>query len=363
MLAVAMAVITTVGSFGASHNQPDLRAIDGLAIALLVAGPLSLIAAARFPVAVMWFVAALASVYVILDYPYGPFFATVVVAGALTVVLGHRLHAWLAFAMVFVAQFAIRQPLHDRGWSWPMFLGVLAWALLVLMVWEIVKVRRDRRMASRRARVEAEMRRSNEERLRIARELHDVVAHHMSLINVQAGVALHLDDPTQTRTALETIKSSSHEALTELRSLVTVLRQPGEDAPRMPAGRLSSLDDLVDRTAQAGLDVRRRTDGRPFALPESVELAAVRVVQEAITNVVRHADAEHADVVLAYRPGRFEVTVEDDGRGLADQRGSGSGLVGMRERVEALGGTLRVTSDKTAKGVRVHATFPLEEDR
>ena len=143
------------------------------------------------------------------------------------------------------------------------------------------------------------------------------MAHHMSLINVQAGVALHLLDrhPEQVEPALTAIKSASGEALTEMRSLVGVLRREGEPAPRSPVATLDALGELVERSGQAGLAVSLHRAGEPRPLPAAVDLAAFRVVQEAVTNVVRHAAARHADVVLDYGTDELTVRIEDDGHG------------------------------------------------
>jgi signal transduction histidine kinase len=241
-----------------------------------------------------------------------------------------------------------------------------AWALVILGAGEILRVRRERTVAAWHARAETERRQANEERLLIARELHDTVAHHMSLINVQAGVALHLVDrrPEQAQTALAVIKDASKEALTELRALVGVLRDETEAAPRTPAHMLGSLDDLVARSSHAGLTVRKRVDGDVRPLPAAVELAAFRIVQEAITNVVRHSGARSADIALNYGADVLTVQVADDGTGgpRAGSLAEGSGIRGMRERAAALRGTLTLSAAPSG-GLRLVATLPLEGDQ
>jgi signal transduction histidine kinase len=237
-----------------------------------------------------------------------------------------------------------------------------AWALVILIAGEAARVRRERALAAREARAETQRREANEERLRIARELHDVVAHHMSLINVQAGVALHLVDrrPEQAQTALTAIKDASKEALVELRSLVEVLRDETETAPRAPASMLASLDDLIKRTRRAGLAVHKTVAGRAGPLPVAVELAAFRIVQEAITNIVRHAEARHADIRLDYGADTLTVQIEDDGCGgphLTELQ-EGSGIRGMQERAAALGGSLALEPSPFG-GLRVCAVLPL----
>jgi signal transduction histidine kinase len=351
--AVALAVFQVVGTFGASHNQTGHRDVDALTIAIAVLTALSLVQVVRWPRQVMWFVVGLIVVYLVRDYAYGPVFASLGIAAVVTVVRGHRLTAWLGLA----TGVAVLSVATDESWSWGWFSGVVAWALLVLAVAEVIRIRRERISASRQARAEAGRRRANEERLQIARELHDVVAHHISLINVQAGVALHIVDrrPEQAETALQAIKDASKEALVELRSLVGILRDDDEAAPRKPTGTLASLDDLVERSGHAGLAVTKTVEGSARPLGSSVELAALRIIQEAITNVIRHSGASRAAITLRYGERDLTVTIEDDGRGLTS--GEGTGIVGMRERAEALGGTLSVGTG-SPKGVRVRAVLP-----
>lgn len=358
-----LAVFQLGGTFGASQGQPDRRSVDVLAIALVLAGPAALLFLRRFPVPVLWFVAAVTLGYLLRGYAYGPVVFSLAVALITSVVRGHRYAAWLAAAFVYFGHL-LNSVVNDEL-SWGQVLGVGAWALVILSVGEIVRVRIERAGAARQAQAETVRRQANEERLRIARELHDVVAHHMSLINVQAGVALHLVDkrPEQAQTALAAIKDASKEALVELRALVGVLRDEAEPAPRAPAAMLGSLDGLVERSGHAGLTVRKSVQGAVLPLPASVELAAFRIVQEAITNVVRHSGARHADIHLKYAPDVLTVEVADDGPGGARVASldEGSGIRGMRERATALGGNLNVDTGPSG-GVRVTATFPLDAD-
>jgi signal transduction histidine kinase len=217
-----------------------------------------------------------------------------------------------------------------------------------------------------RTRAEEDRRRAGEERLRIARELHDVLAHNISLINVQAGVALHLMDeqPGQSRTALVAIKQASNDALRELRSVLDILRQ-GSDAPRSPTSGLDSLDGLVANAAAAGLEVRSRVEGTPRPLPAGVDLAAFRIVQEALTNVTRHAGRPAtATVLVAYGDHDLTVQVDDDGEGVdrAHPNGGGNGIRGMRERAATLGGEL-TAGPRPGGGFRVSAQLPLDGAR
>jgi nitrate/nitrite-specific signal transduction histidine kinase len=195
--------------------------------------------------------------------------------------------------------------------------------------------------------------------MRMARELHDVLAHSISVINVQAGVALALIDehPEQVRAALTTIKAASKEALGEVRQVLSTLRAPGE-APRSPVPGLDRLPELLEQAAFAGLSARVTVEGTSIPLPSGADLAAFRIVQEALTNIVRHSGSRTARVLLAYRPGAVEVRVDDDGPAVAGGESGGNGLVGMRERAAALGGTVE-TGPRPDGGFRVRATLPL----
>jgi signal transduction histidine kinase len=269
------------------------------------------------------------------------------------------LAAYFALAAVF-----------DRGApvaSVPAVVAHLGWLLLVLAAAEMAMAGRQRRQAAERSRAEEARRRAGEERMRIARELHDVLAHNISLINVQAGVALHLMDeqPGQSRSALAAIKQASNDALGELRSVLDVLRQGDEAPPRTPASGLAHLERLVAGAEATGLQVRTRVEGTPRPLPAGTDLAAYRIVQESLTNVTRHAGPASATVLIAYGDTDLTVQVDDDGRGPAatgntgSAKGNGNGIRGMRERVAALGGEL-ATGPRPGGGFRVQARLPLE---
>jgi signal transduction histidine kinase len=208
--------------------------------------------------------------------------------------------------------------------------------------------------------------------MRIARELHDVLAHNISLINVQAGVALHLMDeqPGQSRSALQAIKQASNDALGELRSVLDILRQGDEAPPRAPASGLASLDRLVAGAEATGLLVSAKVEGTPRPLSAGTDLAAFRIVQESLTNVTRHAGPASATVRIAYGDRELVVQIDDDGKGSESASGrqptdsdrqsrSGRGLVGMRERVAALGGEL-TTGPRPGGGFRVLARLPID---
>jgi signal transduction histidine kinase len=257
--------------------------------------------------------------------------------------------------------------LRDRpGPSLGGLVALAAWLLVLLGAAEFIRIRRERAAEALRVHEEEAKARATEERLRIARELHDALGHHLSLISVQAGVALHVNEelPEPVRASLTAIKQSSGEALTELRSVLEILRQEGERAPRSPASSLDRIDDLVSQAAAAGIDVHTETEGDVHPLPFGVDVAAYRIVQEALTNVARHAGQASATVRLDYGDDELTVEVEDDGNGASatSTHGSGKGVVGMRERAAALGGELEA-GPKPEGGFRVRARLPLEGAR
>jgi signal transduction histidine kinase len=361
VLAFVVGVIQLGGSFGAAHGQPDRRPLDALAVVLLLVAPVATTVLGRFPVQAMAGIAVAAATYLARGYAYGPVFLGLAIGLVATVVRGHRLVAWLAAVAVLAGDVLGRLAFDAAAWSWQSLGGVLAWTLVALAAAEVVRSWRERAVTFRRAAHETRLRQAGEERLRIAQELHDVVAHHMSLINVQAGVALHLADrrPEQVEPALVAIRDASKEALTELRSLIDVLRLDGAPAPRSPVANLAGLDDIVDRSGHAGLEVTKTVRGQPRPLPAAVELAAYRIVQEAITNIVRHAHATRATVSLDYGDDTLEVTIEDNGNGgtrVADLL-QGNGISGMQERARALGGELRIAA-AAGGGLRVEADLP-----
>jgi signal transduction histidine kinase len=220
------------------------------------------------------------------------------------------------------------------------------------------------------AREELARRAVTEERLRLARELHDVVAHAMSVIAVQSGVGAHVasTQPEEAAKALSAIEVTSRAALEELRRLLGVLRQDSEPQGDLtPVPGLADLDSLLAEVAKAGLGVRLRVEGTPSPLPAGVDLSAYRIVQEALTNVVKHAGPARAQVTVGYGDQEVTVEVTDDGRGVGalagdGRAGVGHGLIGMRERVAAFNGDLEA-GPRPGGGFRVAARLPLAVER
>jgi signal transduction histidine kinase len=201
-----------------------------------------------------------------------------------------------------------------------------------------------------------------EERARIARELHDLVAHNVSVMVVQAGAERHAlrEDQGSTREALSSIEQAGRQALAEARRLLGMLRRNGDAEGLEPQPSLAQLDVLVEQMERAGLPVKLNIDGEPAPLPAGVELCAYRIVQEGLTNALRHAGPARAEVRLSYRPEAVDVQVRDDGRGTGASNGDGAGhgLIGMRERVALYGGRLHA-GPRDGGGFEVHAHLPL----
>jgi signal transduction histidine kinase len=260
----------------------------------------------------------------------------------------------------------------------PAWATVLALPPVVVVGWlagENTRTRRayaheqvERAMERERERAERALRAVADERLRIARDLHDIVAHAMSVIAIRSGVARVVLDtqPDEVREALGIIEKTSKRALAEMRLLVGVLRE-SEDGPELsPAPGLADLPDLIDQIRQAGVTVDLDFDSggdTPAALPAGVDLSAYRIVQEALTNVVRHAGPTTAHVTVRHRPDLLEIQVVDDGAPVGrpsslTPEGQGHGLVGMRERVNLFGGDLSAAPN--GRGFRVFATLPFD---
>ena len=261
--ALGIAIFQVVGSYGAADNQPERKAIDAFALACILLGPLALARRDRGPLVAVAVAMGASAVYIGAGYPYGPIFVSVVVALYTAVQLAPRRATWLLAAAGYAA-YLVAGTVDDRadGAGVLHFALVAGWLVVVLAVSEVIRVRREQLAEHARTAEEEERRRRSDQRLLLAQELHDVLAHNISLINVQAGVALHLLDeqPDQARPALANIKEASGEALRELRTALDVLRR-GEEAPRSPAPRLADLDALLAGVRASGLDVRLEEDG------------------------------------------------------------------------------------------------------
>ncbi len=330
----AIAAITIGGTFGAQTNQHHVRRLDALGVMLLAVICLAIMLRRRKPPAMLLIVAVGVCAYFGIGYPWGPVFLPLTIALGGAVLAGYRLLAWISSGVIYA--FIVWGGFYLGGLGHrPHLAGafeVAAWPLLILIGAEVLRSGRERAQSAAHGREELSRRRESEERLRIAQELHDVLAHNISLISVQAGVALHLMDERpdkaadQARTALTAIRQASKEALGELRSVLGLLRSPAsEHAPLSPVPGMAQLSDLTSRASAAGLTVRTEVAGDERPLPADTDLAAYRIVQEALTNVIRHAGATTVTVRVSYGAASLGVEVEDDGRGTAARpRGPGA---------------------------------------
>jgi len=386
LLAVQLTGAAVTGPDAHLFNAPrPLRAADWV---LLVAGPVALAARRRYPVAAL--IVCLAAVVA----PSGTGFAhlSFVAAFFVTAAAGRRYAAWLALAVAFtwviwfgpLAYGYAAPPVNDT-------LLLTGWVAALVIAAEATRIRAERTAATRAGRLIEQRRRRSEERLRIAQDLHDVIGHNISLINVQASMGLDLMDsqPGQARAALAAIKSASKEALEELRTMLTALRQDDDDAssapvslapvplapvPLAPAPGLDRLPELIDLTRAAGLSVEMEVAGQAPPLPAAVHLAAYRIIQESLTNVARHAGRARVRVRVAYGDADVRVQIDDDGTAgtaartagtaartagtAARTAGTGTGIAGMRERAAALGGDLSA-GFRPGGGFRVSARLPV----
>ncbi|MFC0005860.1 sensor histidine kinase [Micromonospora siamensis] len=340
----------------AGHVRPDATRVDGTALALVTVAVLALAARRLVPRATLAVVTAAVSAYLVLGYPYGPVLLAVLVAvGTVAVRLPLRPAALAAAAALVVL---LAHLVWSRG-ERPGWFGVLPGSAWVVVPFALGVAVRANRESVERTRTEQARRQADEERLRIAQEVHDVVGHGLAAISMQADIALHLmpRQPEQAVTALTAISRTSREALDELRVTLGAVRRGAE---REPVPGLARLDALVGRLAGAGLRVELRVTGEPADLPPPVDLAAYRVAQEALTNVLRHAGVDRAAVTVRHAPGEVSVEVTDAGTG--GEGGAGHGLAGMRERVAALGGEL-AAGPLPGGGFRVYARLPVEPAR
>ncbi|GGN82941.1 ATPase [Streptomyces albiflavescens] len=363
LIALAMVCVAVLlGQESVTQGWPEL---DGPAYALVVCAHLPVAFRGRAPLVVFGAVQAASVVYITAGYwpvvcTFGPMLALYTVAS----VRQARTTALCAGLLVAVWVYAGFVSESDAMAS------VVAQALLFSAVlWRFGYLARRSAELARELRAEqAERARREvaEERGRMARELHDVVAHHMSVISVQAGLARFVfdSDPATARGALGTIADTSAEALDELRRMLQVLREEDlrdtDGTPAAPMPGLARLGDLVERVRAGGVPVELRVEGTPRPLAPGVELCAYRVVQEALTNILKHARHARATVELHYRAHHVTVGVTDDGEGVIPDRvpaGGGHGLIGMRERAKLYGGTISI-GPRSEGGFAVRLTLP-----
>jgi signal transduction histidine kinase len=358
--AVSLAVLALLAGVAASKHPGHSDGVHTLTLLLLaVPASLPLAVRRRWPVPVFFVVLAASVAYAALgpkvSYASGATYALYTVA-----VQADRRWSLIALAAVEAGVW-VNAALAATGKDSVMFAAFSA--LLQLTVWIAADGIRRRRAYSASLRERLLREALAEQRLQIARELHDIVSHAMSVVAVQAGVGSHLiaSRPDEAAKSLHAIEATARAALSETRSLLSVMRDDDFDpASRSPAPGLGSLHALVQQVANAGQPVTLRLEGRPRALPQTLELSVYRVVQEALTNVVRHAAPATATVVIRFDDnGSVIVEVTDDGRHAGSKRGDGRGhgLAGMRERVSLLGGELSA-GPRAGGGYQVTARLP-----
>jgi len=369
-LALVVTVALLYGAYGEAHPSTTAYFHGGHhlprtpAAAFILVGVACLVLAwrRRWPVAVLGVSVAAATTFTLLGYLNGavlvaPMIALYTVASFTSIrrAVGYGIATLVVLGSASIAV----NPLGRFGGG----VVILPFMVAVMVVAGIAVANRRAYVDSIRDRAEQDARRRiDEERLRIARELHDVVAHTMATINVQAGVAAHVlpTRPEAAAESLQAIKTASKEGLRELRAILNVLRQADDADPTQPAPGTAQLEDLIAGARRAGLETTLTVTGDPVPLPAAVDLAAYRIIQESLTNTIRHAGPATAVVALGYASHELHIDVTDTGRGQAviAGNGDGHGLAGMRERAAAVGGTVEA-GPGPAGGFRVAARLPL----
>lgn len=358
-IVITVAVIQVVGTLFSAGHQDAPRPLDALAILLLLAGPAGLAYRKREPQVMLPVALVATGAYLAFGYAWGPIVLSLALAIVLTAAAGLRWQAWAGAGIAAAAVVVGSALTGDENWPVRASAGV-AWAAILVLVGQGFRRRSERFAEYRRRREEAQKAERDEYRLTLARDIHDVVAHSLSMINVQASVALHVgaDDPEKLRPALEAIKAASKESLTEVRQLLGVLR---EDVPLAPAVRptLARVPELLRNAEVGGLRVTLEDNADHQRVGPAQQEAAYRIIQEALTNVGRHSGARSAVVRITQTGGALAVTIDDDGAGMGGAL-PGNGLTGMRERAVTLGGSLTLHSREP--GLRVEATLPIHQE-
>lgn len=364
LLACALAAII----FWSAHwlgQVPPRRAIDWPARALMVLTVTPIVVRRVWPIPTLAVITAALVAYFALSYPYGPVFVPFLIAiYTVAAALPFKRSAIAAGAAIVAV--VIPDAVASMGGSDPLLIitSLALWHTWFAAPWVVGAVVRLHHDSVERDREESGQRRAYEERLRVAREVHDVVGHSLAVINMQAGVALHVLDrrPEQSRVALEAIRQSSKDALDELRGTLAVFRRSETEVARRPAAGLAQIDQVIANVTESGRRVELDVTGDRRTLPEGIDLAAYRIVQESLTNVVRHAGPASARVRIVYEPEQVTVEVTDDGAHAPETPSGGHGIVGMRERATAVGGTLEA-GPRAEGGFRVLARLPYRDGR
>ncbi|WBB62459.1 histidine kinase [Streptomyces sp. WMMC500] len=321
---------------GSAERAGQAGAVDAGGLVLFAAPALALAVRRRWPAAVFAVAAGCTAAYLLLGYAYGPILAVCMIA---VYTLARHTPLPVAAPGALAALLALLPHLlvRDHGLGWSGAVPVSAWVVVPFALGYALRLRWE---AAVRARAEVVRRSVDDERLRVAQEVHDIVGHGLAAIKMQADVALHVlaKKPAQAEVALEAISRTSSAALEELRATLAVVRRTGDAAGRTPGPGLTRLDELRQRMAEAGVYVRLDVSGRArVPLPAAIELTGYRIVQESLTNVLRHSGARQAAVRIRHERGSVLIAVSNPFAGEPAGEG-GSGIAGMRARVRALGG-------------------------
>jgi signal transduction histidine kinase len=355
VLALVLTAIGIVGTAGASLRMSPDRPIDAVGFGLVIVAGLSLVVRRRWPIVTLAVSALCAAAYLTLGYTYGPILFSF---GIAVYTVARHLSFVRAVVPVAVALPVMLTHIFTNSAALPGLEGLVpgtAWVAVPFAIGMAVRLSRE---SAALARAEAVRQHVDEERLRVAQEVHDVVGHGLAAIKMQADVALHVlaKRPEQAEVALNAISRTSTAALDELRATLAVVRRTGSEAERNPVPGLERLDELRQRMSDAGVDVHLETAGEHRTLPAAVELAGYRVVQESLTNVLRHGTAKVATVRIGYETDAVTLAITNPAESVRGRDG-GLGIPGMRERVEALGGEF--TAGPTADGhFVVRASIP-----
>jgi signal transduction histidine kinase len=357
------AILITLGI----DPQAGSHQLDAFGMVLIATGGVALALRRRWPLPVLAWMGLISVVYISRDYVGGPAFIGVFVAvytAAASVEVRPAALATVGTMGAVSMSAAITHSSEAPGFEHLLY---LSWSIVAFMVGLAARNRRahlasleERARYLEETREEEARRRVAEERVRIARDLHDVVAHNIAAINLRAGAAAHVNatQPEKAAEALLAIKAASKQTLDDLRSTLRVLRD-GDDAPLAPTPGLADLDELVGTVAGSGVPVEVDVHGEHRPVPAAVDVAAYRIVQESLTNVMRHAGPALVTVVVDYRPDALALEVRDDGRGAATNGAGegGHGIEGMKERAAALGGSVEA-GPRPGGGYHVRATLP-----
>jgi signal transduction histidine kinase len=340
------------------------------AIAVLV---LPLFARRRFPFAALAAYWVLAVAIMFVDWRPIPFAVSLGAVGLTVAFLLGNLRdpvkAGIGFVVIVVCMVILVYEIPDHSTALLIFLPLefaIAWVggFALRERSERVEAAELRAVLAERERDAAARIAVAEERARIARELHDIVAHAVSVMVLQVGAVRHKlpDTLAEDRDALNGVERAGRTALAEMRRLLAAMRREGDEAELLPQPGLDGLDSLLEEIGRAGLPVELHVDGEPFPLPRGIDLSAYRIVQEGLTNALKHARATRADVSVDYQPNALRLEIRDDGVGTATSDGLGHGLVGIRERVKIFGGEMKAET-VNGGGFVLSTRLPLSSDR